>query len=58
MSRMSQDRAFDLLKEMLDPKQRWWWTLYGLITLSTMAHTPEGRFWAEVYERLTNGGRR
>jgi len=31
MSRMSQDRAFDLLKEMLD---------------------------AEVYERLTNGGRR
>ena len=58
MSRMSQDRAFDLLKEMLDPAQRWWWTAYGLITLTTMARTPEGRFWAEVYERLASGGRR
>lgn len=49
---MSQDRAFDLLREMFDQKERWWWTAFGLIALTRIARSPEGKFWATVYLRL------
>jgi hypothetical protein len=53
--RLSQDRVFDLLKEMFDPKDRWWWTAFGLVTLTAAARSAEGQFWAEVYLRLRGG---
>jgi hypothetical protein len=54
---MSQSRCFDLLKAILDPSDKWWWTGIGLVTLSAMARTDEGRFWATVYLHLQQGPR-
>lgn len=49
---MSESRAFDLLKAVLDPDDRWWWTAYGLIALTRLSKSDEGRYWATVYQRL------
>ena len=49
---MSESRCFDVLRAILDAEDKWWWTAYGLIALSNLAKTGEGRFWATFYERL------
>jgi hypothetical protein len=47
--KMSDTRCFDLLKAVLDPTDRWWWTAFGLIALTRLSKSDEGRYWATVY---------
>lgn len=49
---MSESRCFDLLKALLDPTEKWWWTAYGLIVLTGLSKSDEGRYWATVHLRL------
>ncbi len=49
---LSHQRTWELLREVFDPEDQWWWTAYGLLTLSHMARRPECKYWMRVYEGL------
>lgn len=53
-ARISQSRAHDALRAILDPEDRWWWTWHGLILLTDMARAAAGR--PQVGEFEFDGG--
>lgn len=57
---MSQDEAFDLLRNLFDPAEAVWWTAQGLLTFTCLARKvacgcdEETRYWLTVYKHLAS----